>query len=171
MSSRRIRNAPSISRCWMPSSVRDELVELAREWAPLEVGGVLAGYWHENVAVITDWVGPGDGAEHERSHFAPDYEFHVHEIARLYAASKGTTIYLGDWHSHPNGSPSLSPLDEHTLMVIAEAPEARCPRPLMLILAGGRRHWSIQAFALEQNWRQTQRQVVGVELCVYGSGE
>jgi len=167
MSSHLTRNAPSISQCWMPQRIRDQLAEMAQNWAPLEVGGVLAGYLNGDAAVITDLVGPGDRAEHQRFHFAPDYDFHVREIARLYAASAGVTIYLGDWHSHPNGLSLLSPVDCRTLRGIAEAPEAQCSRPLMVLLSGGRENWSVKVFTLGSNRPLRPRQVIGVELCVY----
>lgn len=151
----------------MARALREQMATLARDWAPLEVGGVLAGYWNGEDAVITDVVGPGAGAEHERFHFTPDYEFHTREIARLYLASNGVTTYLGDWHSHPNGPSSLSPVDRRTLREIGDAPEARCPRPLMVLLSGGLDSWSVQSFTLGRHRRLLPRPVLGVDLCVY----
>lgn len=167
MSSRTIPNALTIKTCWMSRHIQKQLEDLARQWAPLEVGGVLAGYWHEDVAVVTHCIGPGGNANHHAWSFAPDYAFHEREIARLYAASRGATVYLGDWHTHPSGPASLSPLDKRTLRSIAGSPEARCTRPLMVLLAGNWEAWSTQAFTLGPERRFIQRKIVRAELRVF----
>ena len=164
MSSRATRTAPTIKLCWMPAGIQQALIALAQHWDPLEVGGVLAGYWDGAEAVITDWVGPGENANHQRFNYTPDYDFHTKEIERLYAASEGTTIYLGDWHTHPSGASRLSPVDKRTLQMIADAPDAQCPRPLMLLLAGRSEDWSIQVFTLGPERRFFSRKIVQVEL-------
>lgn len=125
------------------------MTAMASKWWPLEVGGVLAGYWNENAAVITDYVGPGDEATHRTTAFVPDHQFHVREIERIYAESNGRDVYLGDWHSHPDGPSTLSSLDKRTLRSIAKAPEAQCPRPVMLLLAEDEISWSLHAFTLD----------------------
>jgi integrative and conjugative element protein (TIGR02256 family) len=130
----------------------------------LEVGGVLAGYWKDDVAVVTDLIGPGPNATHGRSNFIPDHQFHESEIASLYMASGGTTVYLGDWHSHPLGFASLSTRDERTLRAIGSAPEARCSRPLMLLVAGSNDAWTIRVFTLGPARRFFPREVVPAEL-------
>ena len=127
------------------------MAALAQAWDPLEVGGVLAGYWKEDAVVITDVVGPGEHAQHRRHTFLPDHAFHAEEIARLYTASQGTHVYLGDWHTHPRGAPRLSPMDKRTLRAIAISPEARCPRPIMALLSGCGQIWQSQVFTLGQD--------------------
>jgi integrative and conjugative element protein (TIGR02256 family) len=167
MSSRATPNALTIKTCWIPRNVQEQFEDLARQWAPLEVGGVLAGYWHGDVAVITHCIGPGEHASHHASTFAPDYAFHEREIARLYATSQGTAVYLGDWHTHPSGAASLSPLDRRTLRAIADAPEARCTQPLMVLLAGSGDEWSTQVFSLGLQRRFLPRKIVQAELRVF----
>lgn len=164
MSSRAIPTALTIKTCWMPRSIQQQLEDLAREWAPLEVGGVLAGYWNGDSAVITHHIGPGENARHHAWTFAPDYAFHEREIARLYAATQGTTVYLGDWHTHPSGAARLSPLDKRTLRSIAEATEARCSRPLMMLLASSGEVWSTQVFTLGPERRFLPRKIIPVEM-------
>ena len=107
--------------------------------APKESGGVLLGYWANfpNEAVVTNVVGPGPLALHERFRFTPDYEFHYHEIDRLYSTSLRTIQYLGDWHSHPGGTERLSDLDKVTLARIACYKDARAPQPVMLVVSPG----------------------------------
>lgn len=51
--------------------------------------------------------------------------------------------YLGDWHTHPNGSPALSRKDLRTLRRIARHPAARISQPVMAVLAGGPAAWHL----------------------------
>lgn len=108
---------------------------------PLETGGILMGYWVESDIVITHGVGPGTHAVHKSNGFRPDVNFHEAEIARIYEESSRLSTYLGDWHTHPGGSASLSWRDKRTMRRIANSPEARCVMPLMTILAGHELDW------------------------------
>jgi integrative and conjugative element protein (TIGR02256 family) len=109
-----------------------------RSW-PKETGGLLIGYWSnvQRVAVITSCTGPGPLAFHAESAFRPDSSYQERELARLYAESGGHWTYLGDWHTHPDGDALLSVVDGATLRTIARSKQARCPYPIMLIVARG----------------------------------
>lgn len=164
MSSHAIPSALTIKTCWIQRGIQQQLEELARQWDPLEVGGVLAGYWNSDAAVITNCVGPGEDAKHQAGTFFPDHAFHEREIARIYAESQGASVYLGDWHTHPSGAARLSWLDKRTLRAIANAPEAQCPRPLMVLLAGHGEAWSTHVFTLGPERRLLSRKIVPAEL-------
>jgi integrative and conjugative element protein (TIGR02256 family) len=136
----------------------------ASAMAPSESGGVLLGYWvHPRTeVVITDAVGPGPSAVHGAKDFLPDHEYQEREIAKRYEVSGRQISYLGDWHSHPGGTGSLSPSDEKTLRRIAEAPAARSPMPLMAVLAGGE-PWQIAVWCGELR----RILVFGIRLATY----
>lgn len=118
--------------------VDKDILELARVesdlWCPKETGGALMGYWSDQNVVITDIIGPGPDAVHKRYSFTPDDHWHAKEIARIYRESGRITTYLGDWHSHPFGTPGLSINDLITLFRLARYKPARTPRPIMGIL-------------------------------------
>lgn len=124
---------------WLPLSILESLLAEAQRRAPFETGGVLLGYWGRGPRepVVTQALGPGPGAIHEKFRFVPDYTYHVNEIARLFESSDGDLEYLGDWHTHPEGSGQMSRKDRKALKNIATDPGARASRPLMLILSGG----------------------------------
>lgn len=130
---------------WVPEHLLEAMVREANAHAPNETGGVLLGFWATETgapllgadAVVTAVVGPGPLAHHSRYAFSPDHDFHEREIARLYENSGRRWQYLGDWHSHPDGTPTLSAKDLATMGRIAGEPTARAPLPVMLVLVGG----------------------------------
>jgi integrative and conjugative element protein (TIGR02256 family) len=141
-------------RVWLTLSAREKLLQEADRTKPKETGGVLIGYRGEqDTIVIADIVGPGPRATHMRYSFAPDHEYQEQEIARIYEASGRVRTYLGDWHSHPRGSATMSTTDRRTLRRIARTRSARQPEPLMLIISGGTR-WSMTVHrAVHTAWR------------------
>lgn len=101
-------------RVWCSHKVQDDLCELAAEMAPLETGGCFAGYYARNSldVVITDVIGPGPDAIHMRTRFISDRKFHDLVLANLWKRSKHIVRYVGDWHTHPQGSSNLSSVDK-----------------------------------------------------------
>jgi integrative and conjugative element protein (TIGR02256 family) len=124
---------------WIAESVVEEMLRESEHSYPDETGGLLVGYWSAQAdqAVVTDAVGPGPRSVHGRGHFAPDYDFHDSEVARLYTASDGALTYLGDWHSHGSAAPYLSIKDRHTLHGIGTDPGSGAPRALMAVWGDG----------------------------------
>lgn len=124
---------------WIGPRVIRELITEANLETPFETGGVLLGYWSDSDSsvVVQDHVGAGPQATRGRGWFVPDAEYQEDEIAIRYEASGRRTTYLGDWHSHPNGTTTLSRRDRRTLRGIAKFGDARAANPLMVVLAGG----------------------------------
>jgi integrative and conjugative element protein (TIGR02256 family) len=127
------------------------LVEQSRDvGARLLVGGSLVAA-----------AGVGPQAAHSRTRFLPDHDFHESEIARIYEESGRRITYLGDWHTHPQGSGHLSHRDLKTLASIAADSRARAPIPLMTILAGLK--WSLFVWKGELVQRRFARAKLVVE--------
>lgn len=108
------------------------------------------GYWAEANVVITHAVGPGPNATHGKISFIPDAQYQEDEVARIYEESGRLSTYLGDWHTHPRGSTRMSPRDRRTLRRIAFSTEARCPKPLMALCAGGKEKWLMGVWVLKK---------------------
>ena len=136
-----MRSVPSrpLATAWIARSAIDAMFSEADRSCPCETGGVLVGYWAVpyTEVVVTQVIGPGLDASHERFSFTPDHQFHVQEIARIYEESGRLQTYLGDWHSHPASVAYISKLDSRTLKKIATFAPARAPAPLMAILGAG----------------------------------
>ena len=103
---------------------------------PLETGGMLIGYRKGDDAIVTDIIGPGPDAKHERIYFECDNDWQKIKADELFDATDGRLRYLGDWHSHPDGPTQPSPLDLKSVKTVRDCPEALTPKPLMLIIGG-----------------------------------
>ncbi len=128
-----------MSVAWIRADALDEVRRCARDRHPLETGGLLLGWTDDATgdAVVAAIVGPGPAAKHGRMSFRPDHDWQRAELARRYAGSGRVHGYLGDWHTHPSGSGRPSDRDRRTLALIAAAPLARAPKPLLAIVADG----------------------------------
>jgi integrative and conjugative element protein (TIGR02256 family) len=128
----------AVATCWISKSLKSQLLQEADIAFPDETGGVLIGYWAGPADVVmTAAIPAGPKSVHRAYAFEPDWEFQQNEVARYYAASGRLHTYLGDWHTYPHGLLRLSRRDRGTLKLIAAHVEARAPKALMLLLAGG----------------------------------
>ena len=110
------------------------MVEEALAAFPLETGGLLLGWWTgADAALVTDVIGPGPDALHAATQFEPDTGWQRTALAEAWTQHPGIE-YLGDWHTHPNGTPKFSALDRAALATIAAHPAARAPRPWMAVI-------------------------------------
>jgi len=127
---------------WISEQALQDLAKEADRAYPLETGGVLIGYFAENgEPVVFSIVGPGPNAVHRRQRFMPDHDWQCLQLDEAFEQSSGKLVYVGDWHTHPDGSPRMSWLDHRTLRVIARHSQAQVPHPLMLIGGGNPKKW------------------------------
>lgn len=79
----------------------------------LEAGGVLLGRYLLGTAdVVIDQVTvPMRGDRQTRTQFHRDRRRHQQVIDGCWADSRGTCQYLGEWHTHPEATPSPSRTD------------------------------------------------------------
>lgn len=137
---------------------------------PLETGGVLLGYRTGSDHVITNAICGGPCAVHRVNSFIPDYSFQEAEIASFYNRSNGNINYLGDWHTHPNGTPRLSRKDKATLLRISKFKDARIDEPLMGILVGSTRLWNLNLWKVEsRKFAPFRKQIRKVEVRTFAA--
>jgi integrative and conjugative element protein (TIGR02256 family) len=135
---------------WLPFALHQDCIAEANRCYQLETGGALMGYWHGRQAVITEVIGAGPAANHQRYSFEPDQEWQVAAIAGHYEASGRRETYLGDWHSHPDAQTGgLSLTDRRVLRRIITTPSARAPSPLMMVYYGDRDEWQTQVWVAD----------------------
>jgi integrative and conjugative element protein (TIGR02256 family) len=126
-----------MSELWISKTALQDLDAEANLAYPLETGGVLVGYIAKNGApVVFGAIGPGPIAVHRRQRFTPDHAWQCQQLDNVFDKSSGLWVYVGDWHTHPDGSPRMSWLDHRTLRAIAKHRQAEISNPLMLIGGG-----------------------------------
>jgi integrative and conjugative element protein (TIGR02256 family) len=113
----------------------DEMFVEGLRTFPLETGGILMGFVTAERVVVTSVMGPGPRAIHRRHSFTPDAGWQQDRVAVLYERSGRRDTYLGDWHTHPDGGTRASFTDWIAALTIARSREARCPNPVMVVLA------------------------------------
>ena len=129
---------------WLPRTAYYELISDANKWKPYETGGVFMGYISEDGdIVVTDMIDCGENSKHSRYGFCPDQEYQLDKIADIYRETNGLVTYLGDWHTHPNSSTQLSNIDKRTIVRVATTPEAKIKKPIMAVLGGYPKEWSL----------------------------
>jgi len=122
------------------------MIAEAEKMSPYETGGIFMGYQADNNdLVVTDIIDAGPDATHKRFSFSPDQTYQLERIAHIYDDSEGNVTYLGDWHTHPNGTPELSSIDKRTLTKIALTPESKNSHPIMAILGSYPKTWTLNS--------------------------
>ena len=124
-------------------------VRMLRQAAlPAETGGVLVGYYDLNESRVyvvdaldapSDSIGTPESFERGVTGLLP----YIEEIGRR---SAGQIIYLGEWHSHPQGCTSKqSDKDIHQLLYLGDLLSAEDLPALMFIVAEDDYRWLIPA--------------------------
>lgn len=121
------------TRIFCSDELLAELEGEALSWAPFETGRMLLGFRREAALVVTRTIPAGPNAIRERSRFVPDGEWQQRRLEEAYVASGRLDTYLGDWHTHPDGTPSPSRLDRRTYARVAKEPNSRTTEPVVLI--------------------------------------
>lgn len=87
-----------------------QIAQTCRADDELETGGILLGHQHAGgLFSITSAGGPGPNAYRARQAFRRDAE-HARALARS-AYVRDRSVWLGDWHTHPDGPTHPSRLD------------------------------------------------------------
>ena len=54
-------------------------------------------------------------------------------MENLYTESEGLKVYVGEWHTHPDGTANYSQIDFESIKKIAEEQNIRTNNPILLI--------------------------------------
>lgn len=139
---------------WLTRSALEDMIAEAQRALPNETGGMLLGWEHDerNEIVVASAIGPGPTAAHAPNGFRPDGAWHQTELSERYERSHGRITYLGDWHVHPRGGFGMSRRDRRTLSRIARCSEARCPHPLMGLVAPNDGDYRVGVWRWRPHW-------------------
>lgn len=118
------------------SSVLDTIEQYSRAHYPNEFGGILMGSYLNNYIdlVISDIIVP-DNYKSSRTNFEPDHKELNKRTKEYYNHYNNKVIYVGDWHSHPNGSNQFSQPDFYAIRDVAKSEKVNIKNPILLIVA------------------------------------
>lgn len=123
----------------------------AIKYYPNEYGGFLVGYYSSDrkSLIITDCIFPNKYKSHqfifERS--IAGIEKKLKELFN----SKKKQYYVGEWHTHPNGSTNYSNTDLRAMINIANDDSVRIKNPVLLIISINRKTINGFSFYLYDN--------------------
>ena len=107
----------------LDAGVVERAGRLRKKRLPKETGGVLIGYFdvpRRCVYVVDALPPPPDSIEHETA-FVRGYGGLRDELDRIEKRTGGQVVYVGEWHSHPDGAGvDMSEDDKVLLATIAE---------------------------------------------------
>lgn len=112
----------------------NKLLEIGKSHYPKEFGGFLIGYYSEDNKhlLITDTILPkkyhGSKYSFERSTKGIE-----NELTEFYK-SNPRKIYIGEWHTHPDNSPTPSATDISAINTIINNKQTSIPNPVLLII-------------------------------------
>ena len=127
---------PDVTSIVLSPAARGDIIALTENSSDAETGGVLIGYVEDSRrAVVLRATGPGPRAERSEALFSRDVPYIQAEIERAATELGEKGLYVGEWHSHLEVTPSPSVTDIDSLFGIASAPNylTRCP---VMIIAG-----------------------------------
>ncbi|AMM50709.1 hypothetical protein TH61_05305 [Rufibacter sp. DG15C] len=119
---------------------------------PNEYGGLLMGTYSEDLseAMVLDVVLPSKFKSTPVS-FTPDTDDLNERLIRFVRDNGKTAEYLGEWHSHPNGSGQYSPKDLASLKDIAESATVALKNPILLIASGQKGKMKLNFYLFIEN--------------------
>jgi integrative and conjugative element protein (TIGR02256 family) len=109
------------------------LSELIQQKKPYETGGILVGTRTAEHIFILAVVDAGPKSLEKRTMFKKDFSYAKSELARLHTESQGKWGYLGEWHSHPDGSLMPSSVDVKSMNDIVKSILNSNLTPILLI--------------------------------------
>lgn len=134
-----------------------------------ETGGALIGYEHDDEIVVACAYGPGPRARHRRTTFQPHRRTTQAVIDAVSECSRGRYRFLGSWHTHPGGEARPSGIDIASLEAMANQPDVRLARPIMLIQATRAHRGGVVASEMRAwTWDQATRWALPAALLEVG---
>lgn len=109
-----------------------------------EAGGIMLGYcMDENNFSIIDVTMPNKEDKRSRYGFWRASVLHQRFLNRLFKKSKGKSIYLGEWHTHPEDIPTPSCLDRKSIVDQIRKSKLNSDRIFSLIMGRKGLHLSL----------------------------
>ena len=112
------------------------MISIAQKHSPMEIGSSLLGAYskdgyHASVLGCAPITTDSKGS---RFTFSRGVEGLASFFLDLFKRTQGRRHYVGEWHSHPNGSAHPSQTDDTNQMAIANDKRTNCPVCILVIV-------------------------------------
>jgi len=128
----------NLSLCMLVGVWR-KITRLCDKDFPMENGGILIGSYDRTlrIAQIKDTFISKRNKASDCSLVREPAEANK-LLRRIWILSCKRKYFIGEWHSHPNGSNTPSCLDDESLTTIAKNKKCECSRPVLIIFNGNK---------------------------------
>jgi integrative and conjugative element protein (TIGR02256 family) len=124
--------------------------ELLHYYFPNEFGGVFIGYRSDKNIIITDVLIP-DSYKNGKTVFVRHPGTLNERLSTIHEETNGKINYIGEWHSHPNGSASPSLTDINAMKEISNDLKINNPNPILMISSVTKTSFVKDIYFFEQN--------------------
>lgn len=129
----------------------DQLCRLGSDHYPKEYGGLLVGrYVNDNKEVLIEQTVLPKKFKSSAFSFERGVEGLRNILAGLFRKNP-SLIYVGEWHTHPDGRPVPSSTDSSALRTIAEHKDVFIKNPLLLIIGVSSTGYELGFYVLHKN--------------------
>ncbi|CAG0954407.1 desampylase [Flavobacteriales bacterium] len=135
----------------LPENVFQDICKQVDKFYPNECGGIFVGkITDDSTATIEKMILP------KKFRSTPVYfvrltGFINKWLKDIFKKHNGDVIYLGEWHSHPNGSSHPSGTDIKAMKEIASNPDIRIQTPILLIVGFNKKDYQERFFIYKNN--------------------
>lgn len=114
---------------------------------PYETGGILIGSYSDDnfTAHISEITNSPDDSVKKKTLFKRGTNGLQIKLDTLW---KDSQYYLGEWHYHPNSSPTPSRSDIEQMVSFSHDKKLNCPEPILIILGGNKDNWLLNVIVI-----------------------
>lgn len=127
-----------------------KISQIGIEKYPYETGGFLVGYYSDDTMTlyITDYLIP-----HKQKGMSFLFERSIDGMKQVFKNlfEHQKHFYVGEWHTHPNGSSVYSSTDLNAMIEIADCKTVNITNPVLLILSISDKHVNDFSFYIYNN--------------------
>ncbi len=105
-----------------------------------EAGGILLGYRRGDHFEVIHATEPSEIDKRSRFHFVREAKYHSEIASKLWAKSNGTINYIGEWHTHPEETPTPSSLDINEWKKLTM--KSSDQNPFVMTIVGAKELWT-----------------------------
>lgn len=135
----------------LKQSLLDKLYDLGLRHYPKEFGGLLVGYYSDDLktCILENVIIP---KKYKSSrYFFERRKDGLNKMLTEFYNSSPRLIYVGEWHTHPDGVPSPSKTDLSAITEIADCDEVSIENPILMILSVNKTDMGLGVYVFSKN--------------------